>query len=124
MGKSSRNNLASELGRSEEQGDVEEASVQLGRTDEVSASMREGLVVLDSRRRSMKAEKLEARRGPRGRKPREEGSREVVEQIGQQLRSLYEDVLNQPVPDRFLELLNKLETDTISARRSKTPGER
>jgi hypothetical protein len=34
---------------------------------------------------------------------------EIVEQIGQRLRSIYNDVLAQPVPDRFLELLRNLE---------------
>jgi hypothetical protein len=35
-------------------------------------------------------------------------------QIGFQLRNLYDDVLNQPVPDRFLDLLSQLETTSPS----------
>jgi hypothetical protein len=35
------------------------------------------------------------------------------EHIGRELRGLYEDVVAQPVPDRFLELLNKLEAGAI-----------
>ncbi len=35
------------------------------------------------------------------------------EHIGRELRGLYEEVVAQPVPDRFLELLNKLEAGTI-----------
>ena len=37
------------------------------------------------------------------------------EYIGRELRELYDDVLAQPVPDRFLALLNKLESGAISA---------
>ncbi len=34
---------------------------------------------------------------------------EIVEQIGLRLRGVYNDVLMQPIPDRFLDLLQKLE---------------
>ncbi|WP_406854175.1 MULTISPECIES: NepR family anti-sigma factor [unclassified Alsobacter] len=37
---------------------------------------------------------------------------DVNAQIGRQLRSIYESVVNQPVPDRFLELLNQLDVKT------------
>jgi len=36
-------------------------------------------------------------------------SREVQARLGQQLRSLYDDVVNQGVPDRFTELLNRID---------------
>ncbi len=36
-------------------------------------------------------------------------SREVQARLGQQLRSLYDDVVNQGVPDRFTDLLNKID---------------
>jgi hypothetical protein len=36
---------------------------------------------------------------------------EISEQIGRQLRSVYNDVLVQPVPDRFLDLLRALEKE-------------
>jgi hypothetical protein len=36
-----------------------------------------------------------------------------VEHIGKELRGLYAEVVAQPVPDRFLELLNKLEAGAI-----------
>jgi hypothetical protein len=42
---------------------------------------------------------------------------EIVEQIGQRLRSIYNDVVAQPVPDRFHDLLRELESgagDTTS----------
>ncbi|MCI0466928.1 MAG: hypothetical protein L0Y57_07995 [Beijerinckiaceae bacterium] len=34
---------------------------------------------------------------------------EIADQIGLQLRSIYDDVLAQPVPGRFLDLLQQLE---------------
>jgi hypothetical protein len=34
---------------------------------------------------------------------------EIVEQIGHRLASVYNAVLSQPIPDRFLDLLSKLE---------------
>jgi Anti-sigma factor NepR len=34
---------------------------------------------------------------------------EVADQIGRGLRSVYNNVLSQPVPDRFLDLLRRLE---------------
>jgi translation initiation factor 2 beta subunit (eIF-2beta)/eIF-5 len=47
---------------------------------------------------------------PRARKAKPE----IVEQIGHQLIRVYKDVVDQPVPDRFLELLNALETTGVS----------
>jgi hypothetical protein len=35
-------------------------------------------------------------------------SREVQARLGQQLRSMYDDVVNQGVPDRFAELINRI----------------
>ncbi len=35
--------------------------------------------------------------------------REVQAKLGQQLRAIYDDVVNQGVPDRFSELLNRLD---------------
>ncbi|MGO9674048.1 MAG: NepR family anti-sigma factor [Methylocella sp.] len=37
------------------------------------------------------------------------GRADVVDQIGLGLRSVYDDVLSQPVPDRFFDLLRRLE---------------
>ncbi len=42
---------------------------------------------------------------------------DLAEQIGLGLRSVYDDVLAQPVPDRFFELLRQLET--VSGAQSK-----
>jgi hypothetical protein len=46
---------------------------------------------------------------PRAKKPA--AKHEISEQIGRQLRNVYDDVLAQPVPDRFLDLLRALEKD-------------
>jgi Anti-sigma factor NepR len=35
--------------------------------------------------------------------------REIQNKIGQQLRAMYDDVVNQGVPERFIDLLNRLE---------------
>ena len=35
--------------------------------------------------------------------------RDVQSKIGQQLRAMYDDVLSQGVPDRFVELLDQLD---------------
>ena len=37
--------------------------------------------------------------------------REVQARLGQQLRAMYDDVVNQGVPDRFSDLINRLESD-------------
>jgi predicted NAD-dependent protein-ADP-ribosyltransferase YbiA (DUF1768 family) len=36
--------------------------------------------------------------------------RDVQARLGQQLRAMYDDVVNQGVPDRFHDLINRLET--------------
>lgn len=38
-------------------------------------------------------------------------SREVQTRLGQQLRSMYDDVVHQGVPDRFTELLNRIDSN-------------
>jgi Anti-sigma factor NepR len=43
-----------------------------------------------------------------GQKPAKLG-REVQARLGQQLRAMYDDVVNQGVPDRFTELLDRLD---------------
>jgi hypothetical protein len=36
---------------------------------------------------------------------------DVKDHIARQLRALYDDVAGQPVPDRFMDLLNRLDDD-------------
>jgi hypothetical protein len=49
---------------------------------------------------------LESRRKGRGRPPVNETLQHV---IGSQLKAAYDEVVRQPVPDRFIELLSALE---------------
>ncbi|ODN72094.1 hypothetical protein A6302_00609 [Methylobrevis pamukkalensis] len=42
--------------------------------------------------------------------------------IGRKLKAMYDEVVQQPVPDRFLDLLAKLDAD-VNAQRSKKDGE-
>lgn len=50
--------------------------------------------------------------GPCAKKPASKS--EIADQIGLHLRSVYDDVLAQPVPGRFLELLRQLESASNS----------
>jgi hypothetical protein len=43
------------------------------------------------------------------RKPRGRLGRDVQTKIGQQLRAMYDDVVNAGVPDRFTDMLRKLD---------------
>ena len=47
--------------------------------------------------------------GSHGSKPARAPDPVVEESISRQLRKLYDDVANEPVPDRFTELLKQLE---------------
>ena len=38
-------------------------------------------------------------------------SREVQARLGQQLRTMYDEVVNQGVPDRFTDLINRINGD-------------
>lgn len=117
MGKSSRKTIAAELSKSDSPGEEDTTTGPVvARDHEHATPDHEGLVVLNSRRPQ--------ERSPRSKSRREIEPNKMGEQIGAQLRTLYNDVLEQPVPERFLELLNKLETDTICSARSKAPGER
>jgi hypothetical protein len=43
--------------------------------------------------------------------------RDIQVKIGQQLRTMYDDVVKQGVPDRFIELLNQLDTSDHKGKR-------
>jgi len=45
------------------------------------------------------------------RKPRGRLGRDVQNKIGQQLRAMYDDVVNAGVPDRFVTMLRKLDDE-------------
>jgi hypothetical protein len=75
------------------------------------SSRREPLALLDRRhgRRAI------AEAAPRNIPPRcatSSGST-VADHIGKELRGLYDDIVAQPIPERFLDLLNQLEADAI-----------
>lgn len=42
--------------------------------------------------------------------------------IERQLKSVYDDVLNQPIPDRFLDLLNALDGPAAAGTKNAAPG--
>jgi hypothetical protein len=50
-------------------------------------------------------------------KPRAELGRDIQAKIGQQLRAMYDDVVEQGVPDRFTKLLNQLDTGEHTGKR-------
>lgn len=76
------------------------------------------VVLLDARRRTMSGK---TRR--QGRSDVDSPNTQIGEQIGKELRVLYEEVVTQPIPDRFLELLNELEKTTISNKGDKKTPE-
>jgi hypothetical protein len=43
---------------------------------------------------------------------------EIQEKLGRKLKEVYADVVNEPVPDRFLDLLNQLEEAEQSDKKS------
>lgn len=74
---------------------------------------RESLAVLDRQEGKQEIKQPAARReGPMAARNASTGGF-IGEHIGRELRGLYEDIIAQPVPERFLELLNKLEADAI-----------
>jgi Anti-sigma factor NepR len=62
----------------------------------------------DERKPVGQKEPMETARNKNAAKPGKLG-REVQARLGQQLRAMYDDVVNQGVPDRFADLLNRLE---------------
>ena len=56
-------------------------------------------------------------------KKRPELTPEVQAKIGQQLRKIYDDMVTQGVPDRFVDLLDQLDAKVDESRRDKS-GER
>jgi hypothetical protein len=42
----------------------------------------------------------------------------IQEKLGRKLKEVYADVVNEPVPDRFLDLLNQLEEAEQSDKKS------
>jgi Anti-sigma factor NepR len=53
-------------------------------------------------------------------KKRPELTPEVQAKIGQQLRKIYDDMVTQGVPDRFVDLLDQLDAKVDESRRDKS----
>jgi hypothetical protein len=53
---------------------------------------------------------MDTQRPSHDRKPRGMLDRSLQAQLGRQLRSIYSDVASEPVPERFIKLLEDLET--------------
>lgn len=123
MANSTQNNIVER--KKLEKGDERDAQAALSLTK--GNSKANGLVFLETHKRM----RMMKRNAPGGKAPGKgkpmgsPRSNEMGEQIGRELRGLYDDVVAQPVPDRFLDLLNRLETGAISSRADvKSPGER
>jgi hypothetical protein len=57
-------------------------------------------------------------------KPTKQGglNAEIQSRIGHQLRAMYDDVVRQGVPDRFAELIRKLDTADAQPQAAKNDG--
>jgi hypothetical protein len=57
-------------------------------------------------------------------KPAKQGglNAEIQSRIGHQLRAMYDDVVRQGVPDRFAELIRKLDTADAQPQAAKNDG--
>jgi len=73
----------------------------------------EAVVLMDRRQERLEATQAQLRSEPAPPTQSLAAPGAIGEHIGRELRGMYEDVVSQPVPDRFLELLNKLESGTI-----------
>ena len=110
MGNSSRNNLVVERKESENGDEREAAIASSSRPGSKGTGTAE---LVGSHKRAVKTETPPLRDGAIRRSAMGRPSNDVGEQIGSELRGLYADVVSQPVPDRFLDLLNRLETGAI-----------
>jgi hypothetical protein len=122
MGNSSRNNVVIERKKSEKGGEHEAAIASSSRPGRRATGTAE---LLAPHRRVVKAETPALRDGAICRSTMGRPSNDIGEQIGRELRGLCADVIFQPVPDRFLDLLDRLEATAIpSSAGSKASGKR
>lgn len=70
---------------------------------------------LNGRRGAKREKSVEAAGGALRIAPARSGSVDFGDAIGKELQSLYDDVVAQPVPDRFLNLLNMLEKNMLTS---------
>ena len=122
MGNSSRNNVVVERKKSEKGGEHEAAIESSSRPGSRATGTTE---LVELHRRAVKAETPPLGDGAIRRSAMGRPSNDIGEQIGKELRGLYADVVSQPVPDRFLDLLKRLETGaTPSPAGTKRPAKR
>ena len=112
MGNNSRKTVVIERKKSEN-GDGREAAGAISSGSESRGT--EAAVLVGSDRRVVKVETPALGDGAKGRSLMGRPSKDISEQISTELRGLYAEVLFQPVPDRFLDLLDRLETTAIAS---------
>ncbi len=88
--------------------------------DQAERTIKSGIVVRgpDATSETRESAEIKPISAARAKKLSPKPKPEIVEQIGQRLRSIYNDVVAQPVPDRFHDLLRALESsagDTTSS---------
>jgi hypothetical protein len=62
---------------------------------------------MNTRKPGNPSEKMQT--DPNGEKPHSGLNREIQSKIGQQLRAMYDDVVQEGVPDRFADLLRRID---------------
>lgn len=122
MGNSSRNNVVIERKKSKKGDEYEAAIASSSRPGRKGTGTAE---LVGSRGRAVKAEAPVLRDGAMRGSTVGRPSNDIGQQIGRELRGLYAEVVSEPVPERFLELLNRLETGAIpSPSGTKAPAKR
>lgn len=121
MGQNRPNKIAVERAKDDKDGREAANAVTLG----AGGRTVESLVVKGAQRRMAKVDgAADIMPAGRGRAAMGRKSNDIGDQIGRELRGMFDEIVAQPVPDRFLELLNRLETNTISGASIKAPRER
>jgi len=126
MGQNKSKSIAAERTNDEKDGRETASAISLG-TGSLGAGARtiDFLTKKGTPRRPVKHEVAAEKPAPsRGCGAMVRKSSDIGDQIGRELRGMFDEIVAQPIPDRFMELLNRLETNTISGAKSKSPGER
>ena len=121
-------NVEGHFSHPQSQNDIAELSRSLFIDTEISGkkSMTAAFHTETTSRRSLGAcGKAIAGAAPNMTKAKKEHAVDFGDVIGKELQNLYDDVVAQPVPDRFLSLLNQLEKNALSSSApSRAPRER
>jgi hypothetical protein len=123
-----KKNFEGHFSQSQSQNDVAELTRSFFFDSETSGgkSMTAAFETVTTSRRTLGAcGKAIAGAAPNMTKAKKEHAVDFGDVIGKELQNLYDDVGAQPVPDRFLSLLNQLEKNALSSSApSRAPGER